>query len=193
MIWRNFYPLLTLAHQILVGSSLLLLLLLSSVLLLVKYMLYFVSFWTCRYRVCSCLYHIYMMAWSKMICMWLGAFDGVLELLVRAGRSLPEAVMMMIPEAWQNENNMDPDKKALYEYFSALMEPWDGPALISCEILYRCILNRTPSNIVTLTTCSDFILQLRMVTILEQHWIVMVWDLVAFTSHIVDVLSWPVK
>ncbi|XP_042448325.1 glutamate synthase 1 [NADH], chloroplastic-like isoform X2 [Zingiber officinale] len=60
-----------------------------------------------------------------------GAFDGVLELLVRAGRSLPEAVMMMIPEAWQNDKNMDPDRKALYEYFSALMEPWDGPALIS--------------------------------------------------------------
>ncbi|KAI3846660.1 hypothetical protein MKW92_019453 [Papaver armeniacum] len=60
-----------------------------------------------------------------------GAFDGVLELLVRAGRSLPEAVMMMIPEAWQNDKNMDPERKALYEYFSALMEPWDGPALIS--------------------------------------------------------------
>ncbi|KAL0304397.1 UNVERIFIED_CONTAM: Glutamate synthase 1 [NADH], chloroplastic [Sesamum radiatum] len=60
-----------------------------------------------------------------------GAFDGVLELLVRAGRSLPEAVMMMIPEAWQNDKNMDPNRKALYEYFSALMEPWDGPALIS--------------------------------------------------------------
>ncbi|ERN14138.1 hypothetical protein AMTRI_Chr01g134120 [Amborella trichopoda] len=60
-----------------------------------------------------------------------GAFDGVLELLVRAGRSLPEAIMMMIPEAWQNDNNMDPERKALYEYFSALMEPWDGPALIS--------------------------------------------------------------
>ncbi|KAK1322249.1 hypothetical protein QJS10_CPA03g00166 [Acorus calamus] len=60
-----------------------------------------------------------------------GAFDGVLELLVRAGRSLPEAVMMMIPEAWQNDENMDPERKALYEYFSALMEPWDGPALIS--------------------------------------------------------------
>ncbi|XP_006490512.1 glutamate synthase [NADH], amyloplastic isoform X3 [Citrus sinensis] len=60
-----------------------------------------------------------------------GAFDGVLELLVRAGRSLPEAVMMMIPEAWQNDKNMDPQRKALYEYFSALMEPWDGPALIS--------------------------------------------------------------
>ncbi|CAH9140886.1 unnamed protein product [Cuscuta epithymum] len=60
-----------------------------------------------------------------------GAFDGVLELLVRAGRSLPEAVMMMIPEAWQNDKNMDPERKALYEYFSALMEPWDGPALIA--------------------------------------------------------------
>ncbi|KAK5834643.1 hypothetical protein PVK06_010319 [Gossypium arboreum] len=59
------------------------------------------------------------------------AFNGVLELLVRAGRSLPEAVMMMIPEAWQNDKNMDPHWKALYEYFSALMEPWDGPALIS--------------------------------------------------------------
>ncbi|XP_022874964.1 glutamate synthase 1 [NADH], chloroplastic-like isoform X1 [Olea europaea var. sylvestris] len=60
-----------------------------------------------------------------------GAFDGVLELLVRAGRSLPEAIMMMIPEAWQNDKNMDPHRKALYEYFSALMEPWDGPALVS--------------------------------------------------------------
>ncbi|XP_061953656.1 glutamate synthase 1 [NADH], chloroplastic isoform X1 [Populus nigra] len=60
-----------------------------------------------------------------------GAFDGVLELLIRAGRSLPEAVMMMIPEAWQNDKNMDPQRRALYEYFSALMEPWDGPALIS--------------------------------------------------------------
>eukprot|EP00897_Mesotaenium_endlicherianum_P000426 jgi/Mesen1/10384/ME000081S09774 len=60
-----------------------------------------------------------------------GAFDGVLEMLIRSGRSLPEAMMMMIPEAWQNDQNMDPKKKALYEYFSALVEPWDGPALIS--------------------------------------------------------------
>ncbi|TVT98884.1 hypothetical protein EJB05_55772, partial [Eragrostis curvula] len=60
-----------------------------------------------------------------------GAFDNVLELLVRGGRSLPEAVMMMIPEAWQNDENMEPEKRALYEFFSALMEPWDGPALIS--------------------------------------------------------------
>lgn len=63
----------------------------------------------------------------------LGAFDGVLELLVRAGRSLPEAVMMMIPEAWQNDKNIDPSRKSFYEYLSALMEPWDGPALISCN------------------------------------------------------------
>eukprot|EP00250_Pteridium_aquilinum_P019094 c24290_g2_i1 orf=345-6959(+) len=60
-----------------------------------------------------------------------GAFDGVLELLVHSGRSLPEAVMMMIPEAWQNDASIDPDRKALYEYFSAVMEPWDGPALIA--------------------------------------------------------------
>lgn len=62
-----------------------------------------------------------------------GAFDNVLELLIRSGRSLPEAVMMMIPEAWHNDVNMDPERKALYEYFSALMEPWDGPALVSCK------------------------------------------------------------
>ncbi|XP_027338978.1 glutamate synthase [NADH], amyloplastic isoform X1 [Abrus precatorius] len=60
-----------------------------------------------------------------------GAFDGVLEFLLHSGKSLPEAVMMMIPEAWQNDKNMDPQRKAFYEYFSALMEPWDGPALIS--------------------------------------------------------------
>ncbi|KAL8151255.1 hypothetical protein V2J09_021063 [Rumex salicifolius] len=60
-----------------------------------------------------------------------GAFDCVLEFLVRAGRSIPEAVMMMIPEAWQNDKNMDPHRKAFYEYFSSLIEPWDGPALIT--------------------------------------------------------------
>lgn len=65
-----------------------------------------------------------------------GGFDGVLELLVRSGKSMPEAVMMMIPEAWQNDKNMDPERRAFYEYFSALMEPWDGPALMSCKKLY---------------------------------------------------------
>lgn len=75
-----------------------------------------------------------------LLLLCLGAFDGVLELLVRAGRSLPEAMMMMIPEAWQNDKNMDPDRKALYEYFSALMEPWDGPALISCMFFENIII-----------------------------------------------------
>ena len=43
--------------------------------------------------------------------------------------------MMMIPEAWQNDVNIDSERKALYEYFSAVMEPWDGPALIACMTL----------------------------------------------------------
>ena len=60
-----------------------------------------------------------------------GNFDNSLELLYHAGRSLPEAVMMMIPEAWQNHHAMSPEKRAFYEYFSALQEPWDGPASIS--------------------------------------------------------------
>ncbi len=60
-----------------------------------------------------------------------GTFDNALELLILAGRSLPEAVMMMIPEAWQNHHSMAEDKLAFYEYHSSLMEPWDGPASIS--------------------------------------------------------------
>lgn len=60
------------------------------------------------------------------------AFDNVLELLVINGvLSLPEAVMMMVPEAWQNNDNMDPKKKAFYEWAACLMEPWDGPALFT--------------------------------------------------------------
>ncbi|MHC1782543.1 MAG: glutamate synthase large subunit [Anaerolineaceae bacterium] len=55
-------------------------------------------------------------------------FDNVLELLVLAGRSLPHAMMMMIPEPWANNESMDEDKKAFYEYHSAMVEPWDGPA-----------------------------------------------------------------
>src|SRR5688500_13640426 len=58
-------------------------------------------------------------------------FDTVLELLVMAGRSLPHAILMMIPEPWQNHESMDPDRKAFYEYHSSLMEPWDGPASIA--------------------------------------------------------------
>ena len=60
------------------------------------------------------------------------AFDNVLELLVINGVvSLPEAVMMMIPEAWQNDSYIDPKKKAFYEWAACLMEPWDGPALFT--------------------------------------------------------------
>lgn len=58
-------------------------------------------------------------------------FDNCLELLTLAGRSLPHAVMMMIPEPWENHESMDPDKRAFYEYHSCLMEPWDGPASIA--------------------------------------------------------------
>ena len=58
-------------------------------------------------------------------------FDNCLELLVMAGRSLPHAVMMMIPEPWSNHEGMSDDKKAFYEYHSCLMEPWDGPASIA--------------------------------------------------------------
>ena len=59
-----------------------------------------------------------------------GSFDAVLEFLLLSGRSLQEAVMMMIPEAWQADINMQQAKKDFYEYHSALMEPWDGPASI---------------------------------------------------------------
>ncbi len=58
-------------------------------------------------------------------------FDNVLELLVLAGRSLPHAVMMMIPEPWTKHQTMSDEKKAFYEYHSCLMEPWDGPASIA--------------------------------------------------------------
>ena len=57
-------------------------------------------------------------------------FDNVLELLVMGGRSLPEAMMMMIPEPWNGHESMSPEKKAFYEYQSCLMEPWDGPASV---------------------------------------------------------------
>ncbi len=58
-------------------------------------------------------------------------FDNALELLVRTGRSLPHAIMMMIPEAWQNDQLMDPGKRAFYQFHSCMMEPWDGPASIA--------------------------------------------------------------
>jgi glutamate synthase (ferredoxin) len=57
--------------------------------------------------------------------------DNTLELLVLAGRSLPHAMMMLIPEPWSNHDGMDADLKAFYQYHSSLMEPWDGPASIA--------------------------------------------------------------
>jgi glutamate synthase (ferredoxin) len=56
-------------------------------------------------------------------------FDNALELMVLSGRSLPHAVMMMIPEPWAAHESMSDEKKAFYEYHSCLMEPWDGQAL----------------------------------------------------------------
>jgi len=58
-------------------------------------------------------------------------FDNCLELLVLSGRSLPHAMMMMIPEPWSGHESMSESKKAFYEYHSCLMEPWDGPASVA--------------------------------------------------------------
>lgn len=58
------------------------------------------------------------------------AFDNVLELLCHGGRSLPHSVMMMIPEAWGTKFSMGDDRRAFLEYHSAIMEPWDGPAVM---------------------------------------------------------------
>ncbi len=59
------------------------------------------------------------------------SFDEVLELLHLGGRSLPHAVLMMIPEAWENHAEMDPARRAFYEFHSTFMEPWDGPACVA--------------------------------------------------------------
>ena len=58
-------------------------------------------------------------------------FDNCLELLVQSGRSLPHAMMMMVPEPWENHETMSKEKRAFYEYHSCLMEPWDGPAALT--------------------------------------------------------------
>ncbi|KAL4718349.1 hypothetical protein ACJJTC_016052, partial [Scirpophaga incertulas] len=61
-----------------------------------------------------------------------GSADCVLEFLVHCGRrSLPEAVMTMVPEAWQNDATMPAEKRDYYQWASSAMEPWDGPALVS--------------------------------------------------------------
>ncbi|WP_284295108.1 glutamate synthase large subunit [Luteimicrobium album] len=59
------------------------------------------------------------------------SFDEVLELLHLSGRTLPHAVLMMIPEAWENNADLDPDLRSFYEYHATLMEPWDGPACLT--------------------------------------------------------------
>ncbi|MFF0146382.1 glutamate synthase (NADPH/NADH) large chain [Amycolatopsis sulphurea] len=59
------------------------------------------------------------------------SFDEVLELLHLAGRSLPHAVLMMIPEAWENHTSMDARRRAFYQFHASLMEPWDGPACVT--------------------------------------------------------------
>jgi glutamate synthase (NADPH/NADH) large chain len=57
--------------------------------------------------------------------------DNAVELLMMAGRDLPHAMAMLIPEAWDGDTTMDPERKAFYEYHASLMEPWDGPAAIA--------------------------------------------------------------
>ncbi|MGA6166765.1 glutamate synthase large subunit [Amycolatopsis magusensis] len=59
------------------------------------------------------------------------SFDEVLELLHLGGRSLPHAVLMMIPEAWENHATMDARRRAFYQFHASLMEPWDGPACVT--------------------------------------------------------------
>ncbi len=66
-----------------------------------------------------------------------GTFDNVLEFLLMNGRTLQEAVVMMVPEAWQNHESMSESKRAFYEYNSSVMEPWDGPASVAfCDGKY---------------------------------------------------------
>jgi glutamate synthase domain-containing protein 2/glutamate synthase domain-containing protein 1/glutamate synthase domain-containing protein 3 len=59
------------------------------------------------------------------------SLDNVLELLVHSGRPIAQAMAMLVPEAWERDDNMPADRRAFYEYHSALMEPWDGPAAIA--------------------------------------------------------------
>ncbi len=59
------------------------------------------------------------------------SFDEVLELLHLSGRSLPHAMLMMIPEAWENKEDLSAERRAFYQFHSCLMEPWDGPAAVA--------------------------------------------------------------
>jgi len=87
--------------------------------------------------------------------------DNALEMLVMCGRSLPHAMMMLIPEAWDGHETMSDEKKAFYEYHSCLMEPWDGPAsmvftdlTVIGEVLDRNILR--PSSYSVNTDCQVY-------------------------------------
>ena len=73
-----------------------------------------------------------------------GSFDEVAELLHLGGRSLPHAILMMIPEAWERSTDMEPARRDFYRYHSALMEPWDGPASVTfCDgTLVGAVLDR---------------------------------------------------
>src|SRR6266404_1355514 len=64
-------------------------------------------------------------------------FDNVLELLLESGRSLPHALRMLIPEAWNKDKSMDARRRSFYDYFSTIIEPWDGPALIAATDGYK--------------------------------------------------------
>ncbi|MFE4642056.1 glutamate synthase large subunit [Streptomyces sp. NPDC056730] len=59
------------------------------------------------------------------------SFDEVLELIHLGGRSLPHSVLMMVPEAWENHDSMDPARRAFYQFHATMMEPWDGPACVT--------------------------------------------------------------
>ena len=56
--------------------------------------------------------------------------DALVEMLVISGRSIPHVMMMLVPEAWQDNKLMDPHRKAFYKYHASMMEPWDGPAAL---------------------------------------------------------------
>ena len=60
-----------------------------------------------------------------------GSLDNAVEMLTLAGRSLPHVMAMLIPEAWDADSTMSPEKRAFYEYHASLMEPWDGPAAVA--------------------------------------------------------------
>ncbi|CAH7684750.1 glutamate synthase [NADPH] [Phakopsora pachyrhizi] len=90
------------------------------------------------------------------------AFDNVLELLVVNGvMTLPEAIMMLVPEAWQNTPDMDPDKVAFYQWAACVMEPWDGPALFTFADGRYCGANLDRNGLRPcrwITTTEDFII-----------------------------------